>query len=111
MVPDPVMRMSIMHCDAAHFDKLRQMMLDIEAALRPGIERMPGLIAFYAGEDRPTLSMTNISLWDTVANARQLDTFQPMLDAGKQFVAAGATFVRPIINATTMWSFGPVPGE
>jgi hypothetical protein len=59
----------------------------------------------------PPFLMTNISLWDTVANARQPDTFQPMPEAGKKFVAAGATMFRPIINASTAWSFGPLPGE
>ena len=30
--------------------------------------------------------------------AKQLDQFQPMLNAGKAYVAKGATFERPIMN-------------
>jgi hypothetical protein len=41
-------------------------------------------------------------------HARQLDHFQPMLDAGKRFAAAGASFERPIMNYATMWRFGPM---
>ncbi len=105
---DSVIRISILRCDATKFAGLRKMMLDVEATLRPGIEAMPGLLAFYAGADEATLSLTNISLWDTLAHARQLDTYQPMLDAGKQFVAEGAKFERPIMNHVTLWQFGHV---
>jgi hypothetical protein len=108
MASDPVVRISISRCDAAQFDRLRQMMSESEATLRPGIERMPGHLAFYAGADLTTLTFTNISLWDTVEHAQQLDRFQPMLEAGKRFVAEGARFDRPIINSATLWRFGPM---
>jgi hypothetical protein len=77
-----VLGVSIMRCEAANFALLRSMMLEVEAALRPGIEAMPGLLAFYAGADEATLSLANASVWDTLEHAKQLDTFQPMLDAG-----------------------------
>lgn len=108
MQAKPVVRISISTCDATQIEKLRKMMLESEALLRPGIEEMVGFIDFYSGDDAENNTLTNISLWDTVAHAKQLDTFQPMLDAGKRFVAAGAIFYRPIINAPTMWRFGPV---
>ena len=108
MASAPVVRISISRCDAAQFDKLVQMMMDDEARLRPGIERMPGHLAFYAGADATNLTLTNISLWDTLEHAQQLDHFQPMLEAGKRFVAAGARFDRPIINSPTLWRFGPM---
>ena len=103
---DSVVRVSILRCDATRFALLRRMMLDAEAALRPGIEAMPGLLVFYAGADEATLSLINTSVWDTLEHARQLDTFQPMLDAGKRFVAEGATFERPIMHYTSLWRFG-----
>ncbi|WP_158924147.1 hypothetical protein [Acidisphaera sp. S103] len=103
---DPVLRVSILRCDATKFALLQRMMLDAEASLRPGIEAMPGLLSFYAGADEATLSLINTSVWDTLDHARQLDTFQPMLDAGKRFVAEGATFQRPIMHYTSLWHFG-----
>ena len=110
MAPGFVVRISIARCDAAQFDTLRQMMIDSEAALRPGIEAMPGHVAFYAGADSATASLTNVSLWDSLKHAQQLDRFQPMLDAGKRFAAAGARFERPIMNHTSLWHFGASPG-
>lgn len=103
---DSVVRVSILRCDATRFVLLRSMMLDAEAALRPGIEAMPGLLLFYAGADEATSSLINASVWDTLEHARQLDTFQPMLDAGKRFVAEGATFERPIMHYASLWRFG-----
>ncbi len=44
---DSVVRVSIVRCDAAKFALLRKMMVDAEAALRPGIEAMPGLLDFW----------------------------------------------------------------
>lgn len=103
---DPVVRVSILRCDAAKFARLRKMMVDAEAALRPGIAAMPGLLALYTGADEATLSLSQTSVWDTLEHAKQLDTFQPMLDLGKQFVAEGAMFERPIMNYATLWRIG-----
>jgi hypothetical protein len=78
-------------------------MLEADALLRPGIEAMPGLVAFYVGADEATSSLSNISLWSTLEQARQLDAYQPMLDLGRAFVAKGATFERPIMNYAMLW--------
>jgi hypothetical protein len=32
-----------------------------------------------------------------------MEHFQPMLDLGKRFLDAGATFERPIMNYGTLW--------
>lgn len=107
---NPIVRISILRCNEGQFDDLLRLMVEVETALRPGIEQLPGLIRFYAGADRATLSLMNTSLWDSLEHARQLDHFQPMLDAGKRFVAAGATFERPVMNYAPLWQFGPAAG-
>ncbi len=86
---------------------MRQMMIEAEKELRPGIELMPGLLAFHVGADETTSSLSNVSLWVDLDAAKQLDRFQPMLDSGKTFVAKGATFERPIMNYTTLWQLQP----
>jgi hypothetical protein len=99
----PVVRVSILRCAPENFAELRRMMIEADAVLRPGVEALPGLISFYAGADEATSSLMNVSTWETLDHAKQLDTFQPMLDAGKAFVQAGATFERPIMNYATLW--------
>jgi|SRR5580698_7554728 hypothetical protein len=105
-MPQPVVRVSILRCAAEKFRDLQQMMIDSDPVLRPGIEAMPGLISLYTGADEATLSLSQVSIWDTLAHAKQLDTFQPMLDLGKAFVQKGATFERPIMNYATFWQLG-----
>ena len=107
----PVVRVSIIRCAPDRFADIRQMMIDVEKALRPGIESMRGLLSFYAGDDEATSSLMNISLWTDLDAAKQLDHYQPMLDAGKAFVAKGATFERPIMNYGTLWQLEPNPGN
>ncbi|MGH6681690.1 MAG: hypothetical protein ACREDL_22755, partial [Bradyrhizobium sp.] len=99
----PVVRVSILRCPKERFAELRQMAMEADPVLRPGIEAMPGLLAFYFGADEETSSLANVSLWTTLEAAKQLDTFQPMLDLGKPFAARGAIFERPIMNHATLW--------
>ena len=101
----PVVRVSILRCQPEHFARLSAMMAEFEGVLRPGIQAMPGLVAYYAGADEATSSLHNTSVWDTLEHAKQMDTFQPMLDSAKHFAAVGATFERPIMNYDTLWHF------
>ncbi|MGH6716068.1 MAG: hypothetical protein ACREDC_07770 [Bradyrhizobium sp.] len=99
----PVVRVSILRCPKERFAELRQMAMGADPVLRPGIEAMPGFLAFYFGADEETSSLANVSLWTTLEAAKQLDTFQPMLDLGKPFAEKGAIFERPIMNHATLW--------
>jgi hypothetical protein len=101
------MRVSIIRCAPPLFAELCGMMAAADPILRPGIEALPGLLAFYAGADEATSSLTNVSMWTDLASAKQLDSFQPMLDLGKVFAAKGATFERPIMNYATLWQLSP----
>jgi len=98
-----VVRGSILRCAPDRFSEMRQMMLNAEKVLRPGIESMRGLLAYYGGADEATSSLTNVSVWTDWAAAKQRDTFQPMLDLAKEFAAKGAAFERPIMNYATLW--------
>jgi len=101
-----IIRVSVIWCDPAQFERLRTMMVEADPVLRPGIEAMPGLLAYYAGDDAATSTLINISFWETLEQAHQLGHFQPMLDLAKRFAAAGARFDRPIMNHSVLWEFG-----
>jgi hypothetical protein len=103
----PVIRVSILRCAPEKFEQIRNMMIEADPVLRSGIEAMPGLIAFYAGADEATSSLTNVSIWVDLAAAKQLDTYEPMLRLGRTFVDAGVTFERPIMNYSTLWEAAP----
>ncbi|WP_426663510.1 hypothetical protein [Rhodanobacter aciditrophus] len=99
----PVVRVSILRCPPERFAELRQMAVETDPILRPGIEAMDGLLSFYFGADEATSSLTNVSLWTSLEAAKQMETFQPMLDLGKSFSEKGATFERPVMNYATLW--------
>src|ERR1051326_7129653 len=103
----PIVRVSVLRCHPQHFAELKQMMADSIAVLEPGIRQMRGLIHFYAGEDEAVNSLSNVSVWRTLEDAKQLDTFQPMLDLGVAFASKGARFERPIMNYASLWEITP----
>ena len=103
-----VLRVSVLRCDPPDFERFRTMTMDAQAVLQPGIEAMPGLLAFYAGADAANHSLINTSVWETLEHAQQMDRFAPMLELGKRFTEAGARFERPIMNHAVLWSFGPL---
>jgi hypothetical protein len=47
--------------------------------------------------------MAFVSIWDTLADAKQLDTLAPMLQLGKEFTDIGVHFDRPITNFLGSW--------
>jgi len=103
-----VLRVSVVRCDPPDFERFRTVTMNAQAVLQPGIEAMPGLLAFYAGADEASHLLINSSVWDTLEHAQQMDGFAPMLELGKRFTEAGARFERPIMNHAVLWSFGPL---
>lgn len=102
-----VIRVSVIRCEQHNFTELKQLMEESFAVLEPGIRQMRGLLHFYAGEDEEVSSLVNVSFWRTLEDAKQLGTYQPMLDLGAEFVARGAVFERPVMNYGTQWEFAP----
>jgi hypothetical protein len=104
-----VVRVSILRCEPSRFAELKRMMSEAESILAPGIRALRGCRAYVAGADVTSSSLSNVSIWDTLDDARQMERFQPMLDLGKRFLDAGAAFERPIMNYATLWHIGNVP--
>jgi hypothetical protein len=99
----PVVRVSILRCSAERFQEFERMMSESAPILLPGIRSMRGCRGYFAGSDQATSSLSNVSVWETLEDAKQMERFQPMLDLGKRFLDAGATFERPIMNYGTLW--------
>ena len=99
----PVVRISNATFDLARLADAEQLVATSESALRDPLARLPGLLQFYAGIDRVRGVVTNVSIWDTLEHAHQLDTFEPMLAQRPIGVAAGVTF-QPITNHEIRWT-------
>ena len=101
----PVVRISLGRFDPSQFDAIRQKLDESQVPLIPAIRALKGNLAFYAGIDRENSAMTNVSVWESLADARQLDTLQPMQEQAKIFLEAGVRFERPNTNHETLWAF------
>jgi hypothetical protein len=102
---NPVMRISRAKFEAKDFEKFRAMLIESQARLEPALRKLPGLIRFYAGIDAETNTMINASEWQSLAEAKALDTLPEMLTEAKSFIAAGITFERPQTNFIGLWNF------
>jgi hypothetical protein len=98
-----VIRVARNDWDPARFDQATEINERTGEYLVPAIQRLDGLIAFYAGVSRAG-SLLNASIWQSTANAQQMDSLQEMIvDARNEFSAIGATF-NPIVNYSVVWS-------
>ena len=98
-----VIRVARTDWDPAHFDQATEINQRTSEYLIPAIERLDGLIAFYAGVS-PIGSLLNASIWQSTANAQQMDSLKEMIvDARNEFSAIGPTF-NPIVNYPVAWS-------
>lgn len=105
-----VVRVSILNVPHDQFDRVVEMMKEAEIQLS-GIRKLKGLKAFFAGFDREKLQLSNVSIWETEADAMQLASFQPMADLAKLYLEVpGLSFIRPIPNFQTIWQWGDVNG-
>jgi hypothetical protein len=99
-----VVRISLGRFDADKYDMIRQLLDQSQKTLIPAIRALKGNRAYYVGIDRENSAMMNVSVWETLDDAKQMASLQAMLDLAKTFVDAGVRFERPITNHETLWT-------
>ena len=87
-------------------DQVEQVLRDSEEALREPLESLNGLVHYYAGIDREHGYLTNVSVWETLDDARQMDTLAPMLAQRPILEDAGVSF-ETLTNHETLWTITP----
>lgn len=70
--------------------------------LGPAIEALEGLLYYHAAVDAVTNTVVNVSIWESEAAAKQMDTLAPMLAQRPVLEAAGVQFDR-IANYEPLW--------
>jgi hypothetical protein len=95
-------RLSRAYFEPARFEEIQRWLVESEKDLVPGIRKLAGLVKFHAGIDRSSGTMINVSVWDTLEHAEQMNAFQPMIDAGNRFRRIGVRF-DPIVNYEVLW--------
>ncbi len=108
--------MSVVRISKASFqseDLARMQVLwdESQATLVPEIENLQGCLHYWAGIDPVSSTMVNVSVWETLADAKQMQTLAPMRTLAEEFTKLGVVFVRvasalpnrPICNYETLW--------
>src|ERR1022692_932998 len=98
-----VVRISIGKFDPDKLDEIRLALQVTYDKLVSGIMSMVGNRGFFAGIDVENFAMINVSYWDSIEAAKQIEHFQPMLDLAKEFIEMGVRFERPILNFEQLW--------
>jgi hypothetical protein len=98
-----VVRVSRGSFDPSRFAEVDAVNKKVSAYLVPAIQRLPGLIHWYAGVS-PEGSMVMVSVWDSDEHAAQMDRLKEMtVDARGEMEVVDVTFF-PIINYPVNWT-------
>ena len=98
----PIVRISRGRFTPEQYEHVKQLIDDSAKPLVPAIRGLRGLLYYHAAVDRETNTLVNVSIWENLAAARQLDTLQAMLAQRPILEAAGVTFDR-IVNYDPLW--------
>jgi len=99
----PVVRISRGSFKPEDYERIKARLDGSQQTLVPAIRILSGCMHYWAGIDRTTNTMVNVSVWKSLADAKQMDTLAPMLALSGEFVELGVVFERPIANYETLW--------
>jgi hypothetical protein len=99
----PIVRISRGSFKPEDYEKIKARLDESQQRLVPAIRKLSGCMHYWAGIDRTMNTMVNVSVWQSLADAKQMDTLAPMLALAGEFVKLGVVFERPITNYETLW--------
>ena len=88
--------------DPAQFDEIDRLLRESGETLIPAIRRLAGNLHYYAGIDRASGTMVNVSVWETLEHAQQMAGLAEMAAQAAIFRDKGVRF-EPIVNYETVW--------
>ena len=98
-----VVRFSRGNFDPGRFAEVDALNEKVSEYLIPAIQRLPGLIHFYAGVS-PEGSSVNVSVWDSEEHAAQMNGLKEMAVVARgEMEAVGVTFT-PIVHYPVSWT-------
>ena len=100
----PIVRISRGSFSPEKYDQIKARLDTAQKGLVPAIRQLSGCLHYFAAIDRESSSMVNVSVWQTLTDAQQMQTLGPMLALAQDFTREGVRFERPIINYQTLWA-------
>jgi hypothetical protein len=102
----PVVRISKGKLSRENPAEAERLLAASQAALREPLKQLNGLIHYYVGIDREHGYLTNVSVWESLEDAHQMDSLRPMLAQRPILETAGVSF-EVITNHETLWTITP----
>jgi hypothetical protein len=99
----PILRISRGTFKPEAYEKIKEHLDVSQKTLVPAVRKLSGCMHYWAGIDRMTNTMVNVSVWKSLLDAKQMDTLAPMLALAGEFVKLGVVLERPITNYETLW--------
>ena len=103
---EPVVRISQGFFEPHLFKRVEAALREGGASLEPALRALSGLLHYYVSVDAASNSMVNVSVWHSLAAAKQMDTLREMQAQRDIFVGLGVKF-QPIRNYSGLWSIAP----
>jgi hypothetical protein len=100
---EPIVRVSQGFFEPQILDSVIAHLREGRSTLEPALRTLHGLLHYYVSLDAVSSSMVNISVWETLADAKQMETLPEMLAQRDVFVGLGVKF-QPIRNYSGLWS-------
>ena len=100
---EPVVRISQGFFAPHQLDEVTAKLRDGRTTLEPALRRLRGLRHYFVSVDPVSHSMVNVSVWESLEDALQMDALAEMAAQRDIFVALGVTF-QPIRNYSGLWS-------
>jgi quinol monooxygenase YgiN len=95
-------RISRGHFDPERAEAIERLLQASGDTLIPAIKRLAGNLHYYAGIDRESGTMVNVSVWETLEQAQQMASLPEMAAQAQLFRGEGVRF-DTIINYGTVW--------
>ncbi len=106
-VTNPVVRISKGRFAADNYRRVNELIEKSAEPLVPARRALPGLLYYHAAVNPETNTVVNVSIWESLQAAKQMDSLAPMLAQRPILEAAGVTFDK-IANYETLWALARV---
>lgn len=103
---EPIVRVAQGFFEPELFPEVEAKLHQGRAALEPALRALSGLRHYYVSIDLLSHSMVNVSVWDSVEAAEQMNILREMLAQRSAFEKMGVVF-QPIRNYEGLWSVEP----
>ncbi len=89
--------------NADDYDRIAKLLDESRLTLIPAIRQLEGCLHYWAGIDRGSNTMVNVSVWRSLDEARNMETLAEMKALAGEFTRLGVRFERPINNYQVVW--------